>query len=120
MSAGIHNCFQTGSENQNHSTHSNANTTKTEENSTFKAFRAELKAEPAKIVPNQPVKLTVTIRDEAGAIVKDLQIVHEKPLHLLIVSDDLADFFRQMPLGKVTSGESPSALQKILEQTNMA
>jgi len=34
--------------------------------------------------------------------------------HKLI--DDLADFFRQMPLGKVTSGESPSALQKILEQ----
>jgi len=34
--------------------------------------------------------------------------------HKLI--DQLADFFQEMPLGKVTSGESPDELQQILEQ----
>lgn len=81
----------------NHSPKTNTNTAKTENPSTYKGFRAELKSEPAEIVPNQPVKLTVTIKDEAGAIVKDLQIVHEKPLHFLIVSDDLADFYHIHP-----------------------
>lgn len=88
---------KSGSENQNHSTHSNSNVVKPEENSTFKAFRAELKAEPAEIIPNQPAKLTVTVKNEAGAIVKDLQIVHEKPLHLIVVSDDLAEFYHIHP-----------------------
>ncbi|HMS40755.1 MAG TPA: cupredoxin domain-containing protein [Pyrinomonadaceae bacterium] len=81
----------------NHSPKTNTNTAKTENPSTYKGFRAELKSEPAEIVPNQPVKLTVTIKDEAGAIVKDLQIVHEKPLHFLIVSDDLAEFYHIHP-----------------------
>ncbi len=88
---------KSATENQNHSTHSKANTAKTEENSTFKAFRAELKAEPAEIIPNQPAKLTVTVKNEGGAIVKDLQIVHEKPLHLIVVSDDLAEFYHLHP-----------------------
>lgn len=88
-------------ESNNHSTNSANNSPnnspKTEMSSTYKGYRAELKSEPATIVPNQPVKLTVTIKDEAGAIFKDLQIVHEKPLHFLIVSDDLADFYHIHP-----------------------
>lgn len=84
-------------ENHDHSSHSANTAPKSETTSTYKGYRAELKSEPAEIVPNQPVKLTVTIRDEAGAIFKDLQIVHEKPLHFLIVSDDLADFYHIHP-----------------------
>ncbi len=88
---------KSANEHANHSTNSNTNTAKPENPSTYKGFRAELKSEPAVIVPNQPVKLIVTIRDEASAIVKDLQIVHEKPLHFLIVSDDLAEFYHIHP-----------------------
>ena len=36
-------------------------------------------------------------QDKQGAIVKDLQIVHEKPMHLLVVSKDLAEFYHIHP-----------------------
>ena len=86
------NSCNSSTENRNLSNNSATNLAKTETNSTYKGFRAELKSEPAEIVPNQPVKLTITVRNEANTIVKDLQIVHEKLMHLILVSDDLSEF----------------------------
>lgn len=72
----------TGSE-----THSAAETT----SSTAK-FRAELAADPSTIKAGELTTLSFTVKDAQGTIARDLQIVHEKPMHLLIVSNDLAEF----------------------------
>jgi uncharacterized protein (DUF58 family) len=61
------------------------------------AFNAELKATPAQPKAGEPVTLTLTVRDAQGAPVRDLPLVHEKPLHLLVVSRDLAEFAHLHP-----------------------
>ena len=54
--------------------------------------KAQLTTEPATIKAGEPVKLTFTVKDASGAVVRNLDVVHEKTLHLLVVSKDLADF----------------------------
>lgn len=81
----------------NHSTH-NTNSAHSNENTTFKnIYKAEIKAEPAKIVPKEAVKFTVTVKNEKGDVLKDFEIVHEKPMHLILVSEDLAEFYHLHP-----------------------
>lgn len=57
----------------------------------------EFKSTPAQLQANQPSTLSFSVKDTQGAFVKDLQIVHEKPMHLLIVSEDLAEFYHVHP-----------------------
>ncbi len=57
----------------------------------------DFKAEPAEIKAGGPTTLFFTIKDKQGAIVKDLETVHEKLVHLLIVSKDLAEFYHIHP-----------------------
>lgn len=71
---------------------SNAVTTNVE-----RAFKVDFKSEPGKVEAGQPATLVFTVKDRQGATVKDLQIVHEKPMHLLIVSKDLAEFYHVHP-----------------------
>ncbi len=61
------------------------------------AHSVEFTSEPTEIQANQPSTLSFSVKDNQGAIVKDLQIVHEKPMHLLIVSKDLAEFYHVHP-----------------------
>ncbi len=61
------------------------------------SHRVEFKSEPGQIQANEPATLSFTVKDAKGALVKDLQIVHEKPMHLLIVSKDLAEFYHVHP-----------------------
>lgn len=61
------------------------------------AYSVEFTSEPAPLQANQPSTLSFTVKDKRGGIVKDLQIVHEKPMHLLIVSTDLAEFYHVHP-----------------------
>lgn len=61
------------------------------------AHSVELKSEPGQLQANQPSTLSFLVKDKQGAVVKDLQIVHEKPMHLLIVSKDLAEFYHVHP-----------------------
>lgn len=56
------------------------------------SYNVDLTVEPGEIKENQPVKLSFTVKDPAGKPNPALDIVHEKPMHLLIVSDDLALF----------------------------
>ena len=56
------------------------------------AYRAELATAPADVKAGEPVTLSFTVKDAKGGAVRDLQIVHEKPMHLLVVSNDLAEF----------------------------
>jgi plastocyanin len=67
------------------------------DNDRAKAFRVDYKSEPGQIQAGTPATLLLTVMDRQGAIVKDLQIVHEKPMHLLIVSRDLAEFYHVHP-----------------------
>ncbi|MFZ1700982.1 MAG: cupredoxin domain-containing protein [Pyrinomonadaceae bacterium] len=60
-------------------------------------FRIAFQTEPAQVEAGKLANLVFTVRDKAGNIVKDLQIVHEKPMHLLIVSNDLAEFYHIHP-----------------------
>lgn len=58
----------------------------------FTSFTEDLSASPAEPKAGQPAKLTVSIKDGSGKIVKDFDIVHTKPMHLVVVSDDLSYF----------------------------
>lgn len=62
-----------------------------------RAFKIDFKSEPGTIQAGQPATLAFTVKDKQGATVKDLQIVHEKPMHLLVVSKDLAEFYHIHP-----------------------
>jgi plastocyanin len=62
-----------------------------------RAFKIDFKSEPGTIQAGQASTLSFTVKDRQGATVKDLQIVHEKPMHLLIVSKDLAEFYHVHP-----------------------
>lgn len=61
------------------------------------AFKMDFKSEPGTIQAGQPATLSFTIKDKQGAVVKDLRIVHEKSMHLLVVSKDLAEFYHIHP-----------------------
>lgn len=71
----------------------NANTTADVD----KAFKVDFASEPASIQAGTPATLAFTVKDKQGAIVRDLPIVHEKPMHLLVVSKDLEEFYHIHP-----------------------
>lgn len=73
-------------------TESNSTTTNVE-----RAFKVDFKSEPGAIQAGTPATLVFTVKDKQGAVVKELQIVHEKPMHLLVVSKDLAEFYHIHP-----------------------
>ncbi len=60
-------------------------------------FSAEFKTTPAEVKAGESAELSFTVKNDKGEVVKDLPIVHEKPLHLLVVSDDLAEYYHIHP-----------------------
>ncbi len=62
-----------------------------------RTFRVDYKSEPGAIEAGTPATLILTVKDQTDATVKDLSIVHEKPMHLLVVSKDLAEFYHIHP-----------------------
>ncbi len=62
-----------------------------------KAFTVDFKSKPAQIEAGKPVMLFFTVKDRTGGLVKDLRVVHEKPMHLLAASKDLAEFYHIHP-----------------------
>ena len=61
------------------------------------AFRAEFTAEPREVRAGAPATLVFTVKNSSGETFRDLAIVHEKPMHLLVVSDDLSEFYHIHP-----------------------
>ena len=61
------------------------------------AYKAEFKAEPTEIKAGEPAALVFTVKDAQGNTVRDLPEVHEKPMHLLVVSKDLNEFYHVHP-----------------------
>ena len=60
-------------------------------------FHAEFTTAPLTVNAGEPVGLSFLVKNAKGATVRFLQFVHEKPLHLLIVSEDLAEFYHIHP-----------------------
>lgn len=56
------------------------------------SFKVELATAPQAPTANSTVKLVLAVRDGSGRLAPDLEIVHEKPIHLIVVSDDLSFF----------------------------
>jgi hypothetical protein len=67
------------------------------EKATTKMFRAEFTSEPAAVNAGTAANLIFKVKDRAGHTIENLQIVHEKPMHLLVVSHDLAEFYHLHP-----------------------
>ena len=79
-----------------------ANTAVSESNSanasaSDSTFKVDFKTEPGEVQAGAPATLVFTVKDSKNAVVKDLQVVHEKPMHLLIVSKDLSEFYHVHP-----------------------
>lgn len=53
-------------------------------------IKVTLRTEPEVVEAGRSAMLIVDVRDSTGDLVRDLPIVHEKPMHLIIVSADLA------------------------------
>lgn len=51
----------------------------------------------ASVKANEPAEMTFTVRNGAGETIKEMEIVHEKLIHLLIVSEDLKEFYHLHP-----------------------
>ncbi len=60
-------------------------------------YTAELSISPDSIVSGQPVELKFRVKDPKGETFTDLEINHEKPIHLYVVSEDLSQFYHQHP-----------------------
>ncbi|HEY1068474.1 MAG TPA: hypothetical protein VGE52_20285 [Pirellulales bacterium] len=48
-------------------------------------------------VAGKPIELVLTVRDESGNAVTKFDVVHEHPLHLILVRDGLDEFFHVHP-----------------------
>lgn len=59
-------------------------------------FSIEFRSEPQPIAAGIPAKLIFVVKDERGQPAS-LKIVHEKPMHLIAVSTDLAEFYHIHP-----------------------
>ena len=46
---------------------------------------------------NEPAELTFTVKNASGEIMREMEIVHEKAIHLLVVSEDLQEFYHLHP-----------------------
>lgn len=60
-------------------------------------FTVEMKTAPTELKAGEKTDLSFIVKNASGELVRDLQIVHEKPMHLLIVSDDLSEFYHEHP-----------------------
>ena len=85
------------SENSNAAVVAGSLTTEDTTTNVERAFKVDFKSEPGTIQAGTPAMLAFTVKDKQGGVVKDLPIVHEKPMHLLVVSKDLAEFYHIHP-----------------------
>lgn len=66
--------------------------------------RLSLSADVAQITARHPVRFRLEARDTAGEPIRDFEYVHERPIHFLIASEDLAEFDHIHP--ELASGDS--------------
>lgn len=59
--------------------------------------RVELASRPSPPVAGSEAELVFNVKTTDGAPVNEFEIVHEKPMHLLIVTEDLSGFWHEHP-----------------------
>lgn len=59
--------------------------------------RVELASRPSPPVAGSGAELVFNVKTTDGAPVNEFEIVHEKPMHLLIVTEDLSGFWHEHP-----------------------
>jgi hypothetical protein len=64
---------------------------------TSEEFSVSVKPVGGKIEAGKPANLVFTLKDPMGMAVKGVEIVHEKPLHLLMASKDLSWYAHEHP-----------------------
>ena len=62
-----------------------------------KHYTADLKITPELIKSGEPAEFAFQINNPEGEKISDLEIVHEKPMHLFMVSQDLSQYFHEHP-----------------------
>ncbi len=75
----------------------NQTVSETKNETTSAKFKAEFKSNPSEVKAGEQTDLSFTVKNEKGEIVKDLPVVHEKPMHLMVVSEDLAEYYHIHP-----------------------
>lgn len=67
-------------------------------------FAVEYSTNPGSVKAGEQAELVFAVKSAMGEAITDFDIVHEKPMHLLIVSEDLNEFYHlhpeQQPDGK--------------------
>jgi hypothetical protein len=61
------------------------------------ATKIEFSTEPNEVKKDEQANLFFTVKNSSGEVVKNLKIVHEKPMHLIVVSGDLNEFYHLHP-----------------------
>lgn len=97
VSIGCNTATETKKENINTNKTASSDTNKVSSAAKSAKFKAEFKTTPAEAKAGEQTELSFTVKNEKGEIVKDLPIVHEKPMHLLVVSEDLAEYYHIHP-----------------------
>ncbi len=59
---------------------------------TLSTPKLEMQAKGSALAAGQPIRLSFQAREANNKPIRHLEYVHERPVHLLIVSDDLAEF----------------------------
>jgi hypothetical protein len=65
--------------------------------STNPLFHADVRTVPSPVRAGSPARISFVIHGPDGKNVTALDVVHEKPMHLLVVSRDLGDFYHIHP-----------------------
>lgn len=67
---------------------------KTENNS---LIAVDYKTNPETVKAGEPTELIFQVKTGTDEVIEDFDIVHEKPMHLLVVSEDLKEFYHLHP-----------------------
>lgn len=97
LAIGCNTATETKKENVNTNQIISSDTNKASSDMKSAKFKAEFKTTPAEVKTGEPTELSFTVKNEKGEMVKDLPIVHEKPMNLLVVSEDLAEYYHLHP-----------------------
>ena len=62
-----------------------------------KLIAIDYSVNPSSIKAGEPAELFFEVKNSSGEIIKDFDIVHEKLIHLIVVSEDLKEFYHIHP-----------------------
>lgn len=95
--SGCNTATETKKENVNVNQATSSETNKAPSDTKSAKFKAEFKTNPTEVKAGEQTEFSFMVKNEKGEIVKDLPLAHEKPMHLLVVSEDLSEFYHIHP-----------------------